>query len=96
MIKWFIDRENKVPLYLQLKDLIKYYISTGAIQDNDQLPGVVTLAQELGVNFDTIRTLAGTGVDLISVGALTHSVRASDIGLEILTAEKVPHQNGAG
>ena len=55
MIKWFVDRENKVPLYLQLKDLIKYYISTGAIQDNDQLPGVVKLAEELGVNFDTIR-----------------------------------------
>jgi len=55
MIKWFIDKTNKVPLYLQLRDLIKYYISTGAIQDNHQLPGVNKLAQELGINFETVR-----------------------------------------
>ena len=55
MIKWFIDKTNKVPLYLQLRDLIKYYISTGAIQDNHQLPGVNKLAQELAINFETVR-----------------------------------------
>jgi DNA-binding transcriptional regulator YhcF (GntR family) len=55
MIKWFIDKENKVPLYLQLKDLIKYHISTGAIQDNTVLPGVNSLAKELKVNFETVR-----------------------------------------
>ena len=55
MIKWFIDKNNRIPLYLQLKDTIKYYISTGAIQDNDQLPGVVQLAEELKVNFETVR-----------------------------------------
>lgn len=55
MIKWFIDKSNKMPLYLQLKDLVKYYISTGAIQDNHQLPGVNKVAQELGINFETIR-----------------------------------------
>ncbi len=36
-----------------------------------------------GVTLDTIRTIAETGVDLISVGALTHSVRALDLALEI-------------
>ena len=55
MIKWRIDKSNKVHLYLQLKDLIKYYISTGAIKDNQQLPGVNTLGNELGVNFETVR-----------------------------------------
>jgi DNA-binding transcriptional regulator YhcF (GntR family) len=55
MIKWRIDKSNKVPLYLQLKDLIKYYISTGAIKDGQQLPGVNTLGSELGVNFETVR-----------------------------------------
>jgi DNA-binding transcriptional regulator YhcF (GntR family) len=55
MIKWRIDKSNKVPLYLQLKDLIKYYISTGTIKDNHQLPGVNTLGGELGVNFETVR-----------------------------------------
>ncbi len=55
MIKWRIDKSNKVPLYLQLKDLIKYYISTGTIKDNLQLPGVNSLGNELGVNFETVR-----------------------------------------
>ncbi|MCK6553656.1 carboxylating nicotinate-nucleotide diphosphorylase [Candidatus Binatia bacterium] len=32
-----------------------------------------------GVNEDTVAAIAATGVDLVSVGALTHSVRAADI-----------------
>jgi len=55
MIKWFIDKNSKIPLYLQLKDLIKFYISTGSIRDRQKLPGVVHLAEELGINFDTVR-----------------------------------------
>ena len=35
-----------------------------------------------GVNLDTVRAIAGSGVDFISVGALTHSARAVDIGLD--------------
>jgi nicotinate-nucleotide pyrophosphorylase (carboxylating) len=34
-----------------------------------------------GVNLETIRAIAETGVDIISVGALTHSVRAMDISM---------------
>lgn len=36
-----------------------------------------------GVNLDTIAQIAATGVDVISVGALTHSVRALDLGLDV-------------
>ena len=36
-----------------------------------------------GVNLDTVVAIAQSGVDLISVGALTHSVRALDLGLDI-------------
>jgi nicotinate-nucleotide pyrophosphorylase (carboxylating) len=36
-----------------------------------------------GVTLDRIRELAKTGVDVISVGALTHSARAVDLSLEI-------------
>lgn len=36
-----------------------------------------------GVALDTIRAIAETGVDVISVGALTHSARALDLGLDI-------------
>jgi nicotinate-nucleotide pyrophosphorylase (carboxylating) len=35
-----------------------------------------------GVNLKTARAIAVTGVDFISVGALTHSARAVDIGLD--------------
>jgi nicotinate-nucleotide pyrophosphorylase (carboxylating) len=35
-----------------------------------------------GVNLKTVRAIAATGVDFISVGALTHSARAVDIGLD--------------
>ncbi|MBI5485368.1 MAG: carboxylating nicotinate-nucleotide diphosphorylase [Deltaproteobacteria bacterium] len=34
-----------------------------------------------GVNLDTVRAIAETGVDIISVGALTHSPRAMDISM---------------
>ena len=36
-----------------------------------------------GVSLDTIAQVAATGVDVISVGALTHSVRALDLGLDV-------------
>ena len=35
-----------------------------------------------GVNLATVRAIAETGVDLISVGAITHSARAVDIALD--------------
>ncbi|MEK7706775.1 MAG: nicotinate-nucleotide diphosphorylase (carboxylating), partial [Verrucomicrobiota bacterium] len=38
-----------------------------------------------GVNLNTVRAIAQTGVDFISVGALTHSARAVDIGLDFET-----------
>ncbi|MCL7959060.1 MAG: carboxylating nicotinate-nucleotide diphosphorylase, partial [marine benthic group bacterium] len=34
-----------------------------------------------GVTLDTVRDIAGTGVDYVSVGALTHSARALDFSL---------------
>jgi nicotinate-nucleotide pyrophosphorylase (carboxylating) len=36
-----------------------------------------------GVTLDTVRAIAGTGVDEISIGALTHSAPALDVSLEI-------------
>ena len=36
-----------------------------------------------GVNLETVGEIAKTGVDVISVGALTHSARALDLGLDV-------------
>lgn len=43
-----------------------------------------------GVNLGTIRAIAETGVDFISVGALTHSAVAVDLSLEIIDEQPVP------
>jgi nicotinate-nucleotide pyrophosphorylase (carboxylating) len=48
--------------------------------------GRVTTEASGSINFDTIRAVAETGVDLISVGALTHSVTVLDIGLDTTIA----------
>jgi nicotinate-nucleotide pyrophosphorylase (carboxylating) len=37
-----------------------------------------------GVNFDTVRTIAETGVDRISIGVLTKDVRATDYSMRIV------------
>ena len=39
-----------------------------------------------GVTLDNVRAIAETGVDLISVGALTHSARAVDISMRIVAS----------
>ncbi len=39
-----------------------------------------------GINLATVKDIAETGVDFISVGALTHSVKALDISLNITTS----------
>lgn len=43
--------------------------------------GRVPLEASGGVNLETVRAIAETGVQIISVGALTHSARACDISM---------------
>jgi len=49
----------------------------------DQIPHQVKLEASGGITLDNIREVALTGVDFISVGALTHSLQALDISLEL-------------
>ena len=46
--------------------------------------GRATLEVSGGVNFDTVRTIAETGVDRISIGALTKDVRATDYSMRLI------------
>ncbi|WP_417772450.1 carboxylating nicotinate-nucleotide diphosphorylase [Stappia sp.] len=48
--------------------------------------GRVTLEASGGVNLDTVAAIAETGVDLISVGWITHSAPVLDLGLDIVIA----------
>ena len=56
-------------------------LSAAVALRNEQAPGVVLEASG-GVSLATIGTIATTGVDRISVGALTHSAASLDIGLD--------------
>jgi nicotinate-nucleotide pyrophosphorylase (carboxylating) len=68
---------------------------TRIMLDNFQLPAMreavllidhrVEVEASGGITLETIRAVAETGVDLISVGALTHSVRALDISLDFVS-----------
>ena len=59
--------------------------------DNDTMREAVKIADGKalleasgGITEETIRSVAETGVDIISIGALTHSVKAFDISLKII------------
>ncbi len=64
-------------------------------QTPDEARKLVEMAREMnpnvlleasgGMNLDTVRSYAEAGVDLISVGALTHSARSMDISFKIRT-----------
>lgn len=47
------------------------------------IAGRATAEASGGVSLDTVRAIAETGVQVISVGALTHSARALDLGLDL-------------
>lgn len=49
----------------------------------EQVGGRATVEASGGVSLETVRAIAETGVDVISVGALTHSARALDLGLDV-------------
>ena len=53
-----------------------------AVRRRNRIAPNVLLEASGGVNLSTIRDIACTGVDRISVGALTHSAIALDIALD--------------
>jgi nicotinate-nucleotide pyrophosphorylase (carboxylating) len=52
-------------------------------QAMDIIGGKAVVEASGGIDHETVRAVAGTGVDLISVGALTHSMTALDISLDL-------------
>lgn len=54
-----------------------------AVQRRDARAPTVLLESSGGLSLQTAATYAATGVDYLAVGALTHSVRALDIGLDM-------------
>jgi nicotinate-nucleotide pyrophosphorylase (carboxylating) len=54
-----------------------------------------TLEASGGVDLETVRQIAETGVQRISIGALTHSAPSADISLEVRGKAALPSRRGA-
>lgn len=54
-----------------------------------RIAGAATVEASGGVTLTTVRAIAETGVDVISVGALTHSAPALDLGLDVRITDEV-------
>ena len=60
---------------VKIRDTYRMKAGTGAIKALLEASG--------GVSIDNVRSIAATGVDRISIGALTHSAPSADISLEV-------------
>ena len=86
----------KVEVEVESMDQVKEALEAGAniiMLDNMTVPDMAAAMQVIGnqaiveasggITYDTVRAVAETGVDLISIGGLTHSVNALDISLDL-------------
>jgi nicotinate-nucleotide pyrophosphorylase (carboxylating) len=62
-----------------------------AVALRDRLAPKVTLEASGGIDLYSIRAVAGTGVDFISVGDLTKNIRAVDLSMRFRFAPAAPH-----
>ncbi|GGC49354.1 nicotinate-nucleotide diphosphorylase (carboxylating) [Brevibacterium sediminis] len=86
MIEVEVDRLDQVPAVLDGgADIIMLDNFTPAqLREGVELVGSRAVVEASGnVTLETIPEIAATGVDVISSGALTHSVRAIDLGLDL-------------
>jgi len=92
--KAYIPHTLKIEVETENLDQVGEALAAGAdiiMLDNMSLEDMRTAVQRIngrvvveasgGVTLDTVRAIAETGVDIISVGALTHSPRAMDISM---------------
>jgi nicotinate-nucleotide pyrophosphorylase (carboxylating) len=68
---------------LILLDNFPVWQTQTAVQRRDARAPAVLLESSGGLSLENVATYAATGVDYLAVGALTHSVRALDIGLDM-------------
>ena len=52
--RFTLNSESGLPLYLQIAHELIFRIETGVLRVDDKLPGIRTLAKELGVSFLTV------------------------------------------
>jgi nicotinate-nucleotide pyrophosphorylase (carboxylating) len=82
-VKAFLDLDGVDYLLLDNMSLDELRLAVGLRGDQAN----PRLEASGGVNLDTVAGIAETGVDFISVGAITHSVKALDLALDFVTHE---------
>jgi nicotinate-nucleotide pyrophosphorylase (carboxylating) len=72
-----------LPIEVETRNMkeVEQVLVTGGV---DRIAGRYETEASGGINLSTIRSYAVTGVDMISVGALTHSVPSLDLSLKAL------------
>ncbi len=87
------DLLKQVELYLKVNGVTRILLDNMSLDElreavrlRDELSESVGLEASGGVTDESIASIAETGVDFISVGALTHSVRSIDLGLDLRDA----------
>ena len=86
--------EIEVDTLEQLSEVLKHGGADVVMLDNmapetlrkavGMIGGALITEASGGITLDNVRDIAETNVDYISIGALTHSVKALDIGLDII------------
>lgn len=81
-----VDRLEQIPPVLEAgvdTIMLDNFTTEDLVKGVELIDGRAIVEASGGVNLSTVGSIAATGVDVISVGALTHSVRALDLGLDI-------------
>lgn len=98
--RYLKENHKELKIEIEVRDLeeLSQVLSVGGVErvmlDNftpavtreavKMVAGRLELESSGGITFDTIRDYAETGVDYISVGALTHSVKSLDMSLKAM------------
>ena len=93
--------EVEVDTLAQLDEVLKHRVDV-VLLDNmtpaqlrdavERVSGKMLTEASGGVNLDSVRGIAEAGVDLISIGALTHSAPVLDLGLDFQAQTKTPRR----
>lgn len=81
-----VDRIDQIPPLLEAGVpiiMLDNFTPAELREGVDLIAGRALVEASGGVNLDSVRAIAESGVDIISVGALTHSARGLDLGLDI-------------
>jgi nicotinate-nucleotide pyrophosphorylase (carboxylating) len=89
MVKIEVEVDTIEQLHVAMREGVDAVLldnmTTGQLRDAVQIVAKRAIAEASGrVSLETVRAIAATGVDIISVGWLTHSAPILDIGLDVL------------